>query len=205
MEKTTKIRELLRTITGTDRPKFDFRLMEVVAIDGDLCQARMGDFVIPGIRLSSIGGGSENGLLITPTIGSVILVADISCGALRELNAVGYSEIDSIRFHKGSTTVRADAGAVDVTVGSSKIHIEDKRIQFNGDDNGGLVKIEELRQSLESLKTYCETMKTATSAGINAVGIGAAASGTTGAGAFDAAMAAAAIQIENMENKEVTH
>lgn len=205
MDKSSTIRELLRKVSGTDKPLFNFRLMEVVSVEGDLCTAKIDEFEIPDIRLAAIEGGSENGILITPSVGSIVTVADLSCGELRELAVVGYSEIDSIRMHKESTTVTMDGKAVDIEVGGSTVHVEDGKIQFNGESNGGLVKIEELRDSLDSLKTYCETMKGAVSAGINAVGAGTAANGATGAGAFDTAMAPASIKIENMENLKVTH
>lgn len=205
MDTTTKIRDLLRSITGTDRPTFDFRLMEVISVDGDLCRAKIGDFEIPDIRLSSVGGGSENGLLVVPAVGSVILVADISCGTLRELNAIGYSEIDSIRFHKGKTTVEANAEGVNATVGGSTIHVEDGMIRLGGESNGGLVKAEEVRQTFRSFQTYCQTMKAAIATGIAAVGVGAAADGVAGAAAFEEAMSSAAVRVENMENEKVTH
>lgn len=205
MDKPTQIRSLLRSIAGTDKPSLSFRLMEVVGVDGDLCRAKIDDFEIPDIRLSSIDGGSENGLLVVPAKGSIILVADISCGNLRELCAVGYSEVESIRFHQGKTTVTADAEGAAVEVGGSKLRIEDDRITFNDGANHGLVKVEELKRSLESLKTYCETLKEAVSAGIKAVGAGTAANGTTGATTFDTAMAAASIRLEEMENDKITH
>lgn len=205
MDKNSKVRELLRKITGTDTPLFNFRLMEVVSVDGDLCTAKLGEFEIPDIRLSPIEGGSENGILIIPAIGSIVIVADLSCGQLRELFVMGYTEIDSVRIHKGTTTVMLNNKTVDIQTGSSMLHMEDGKIQFNGEENGGLVKISELRNSLNSLKTYCETLKGAVSSGLNAIGAGTAANGATGAGAFDAAMASLEIQIENMENKKVTH
>ena len=205
MDKTTQIRSLLRSIAGTDKPSFSFRLMEVVGTDGDLCRAKIDDFEIPGIRLSSIDGGSENGLLVVPAKGSIILVADISCGDLRELCAIGYSEIESIRFHQGRTTVSADAEVVTVEVGGSKLRIEDGRMMFNDGANRGLVKVEDLERSLESIKTYCETLTQAVSSGLTAVGAGTAANGATGATAFDTAMATASIRIEEMENDKVTH
>lgn len=205
MDQTTRIRSLLRTITGTDRPVFDFRLMEVVAVEGDRCRARLGELEIPGIRLAAIGGGSENGLLVIPAVGSIILVADLSCGALRELNAVGYSEIASIRFHQGGTTLEADGKVVTATVGGSHLRIEDGLVAFNDGNNGGLVCIEELRQSLESLKGYCETLKTAVATGLAGVGAGASANGANGVTAFDTAMAGATIQIQPMENEKIKH
>lgn len=205
MDKTTQIRALLRAIAGTDRPVCDFRLMEVVAVEGDLCRARMGDFELPGIRLASIGGGSENGLRIVPARGSIVLVADISCGTLRELNVIGYSEIESIRFHQGRTTLTADAEGAEVSVGDSRVRVADGLIRFDGGDNGGLVKIGELRRSLESLKSYCEKLTTAVSLGLRGVGAGTAASGEKGAGEFTAAMSGASIRIEQMENEQVKH
>lgn len=205
MDQTTRIRSLLRTITGTDRPVFDFRLMEVVAVEGDRCRARLGELEIPGIRLAAIGGGSENGLLVIPAVGSIILVADLSCGALRELNAVGYSEIASIRFHQGGTTLEADGKVVTATVGGSRLRIEDGSVAFNDGNNGGLVKIEELRQSLESLKTYCQQLKAAVSVGIGGIGEVGTANGASGVTAFEGAMAGATIRIEHMENEKIKH
>lgn len=160
MDTTTKIRDLLRSITGTDRPTFDFRLMEVVSVDGDLCRAKIGDFEIPDIRLSSIGGGSENGLLIVPATGSIILVADISCGNLRELNAIGYSEIESIRFHNGKTTVRADAQTAEACVGGSKVRITDQVVEFNDGHNEGMVNIVELTDKLNTIERTINDLKT---------------------------------------------
>lgn len=205
MDKNSKIRELIRKISGTDKPLFNFRLMEVVSVDGDLCTAKIGEFEIPDIHLASIKGGSENGILILPAIGSIITVADLSCGELRELTVCGYSEIDSIRIHKEDTTIMLDSKTVDIKVGNSTVSIEGGKIRFNGEENGGLVKIGELRDSLNSLKNYCETLKEAVSAGLNAIGAGTAANGATGAGAFDTAMASSEIQIKNMENPKITH
>lgn len=205
MEKTTKIRALLRNIVGADESRPQLHLMEVVSVDGDLCTARIGNFEVPDIRLSSIGGGSENGLLLTPAAGSIILVADLSEGDLRELNAIGYSEITAVRLHQGKTTVEADTEKATMAVGESSVSIQDGKIAFNGDDNGGMVKIEELRHSLESLKTYCETLKTAITTGLNGVNEGLLASGKAGAGLFETSMAGVNIRIENMENKKVTH
>ncbi|MCM1351339.1 MAG: hypothetical protein NC250_01220 [Alistipes senegalensis] len=205
MDKSTQIRSLLRSIAGTDKPSFSFRLMEVVGVDGDLCRAKIDDFEIPDIRLSSIDGGSENGLLIVPAEGSIILVADISCGNLRELCAIGYSEIASIRFHQGDTTLSADGRQVEITVGNSKITLENNKIQFNEGAHAGLVKVRELEQSLESIKSYCETLTQAVSSGLKAVGAGAAANGPTGAAAFDSGMTTASIRLEKLENDKITH
>lgn len=159
MDKTTRIRSLLRSIAGTDKTVFDFRLLEVTAVDGDLCRAKLGDLEIPDIRLSSVAGGSENGVLAVPAVGSVILAADLSCGNLREMNVVACSEVESIRYHQGKTTLTADAEGVTVEVGDSKLRIEDGKITFNDGDNHGLVKVEELTKKLNTLEQEINDLK----------------------------------------------
>lgn len=159
MDKTTRIRSLLRSIAGTDKTVFDFRLLEVTAVDGDLCRAKLGDLEIPDIRLSSVAGGSENGVLAVPAVGSVILAADLSCGNLREMNVVACSEVDSIRYHQGKTTLTADAEGVTVEVGDSKLRVEDGKITFNDGDNHGLVKVEGLTEKLNTLEQEINDLK----------------------------------------------
>lgn len=160
MEKTTQIRSLIRSIAGTDRPSFDFRLMEVVGVEGDLCRAKIGDFEIPDIRLSAIADGSANGLLVVPAVGSIILVADISCGNLRELCAVGYSEVASVRFHQGKTTLTANAETVTAEVGASKLRIEDGQITLDDGANHGLVKVEDLITKINAVERSINELKT---------------------------------------------
>lgn len=140
MDKSSKIKGLIRSITGTDRPSFGFRLMEVVSVEGDLCRAKIDDLEIPDIRLSSINGGSENGLLVTPATGSIILVADLSCGNLRELCAVAYSEIESVRFHQGDTTITADGKKTEVVVGGSSAIVQDADIKLCKGDSSVVVE-----------------------------------------------------------------
>lgn len=209
MDKSSKIKGLIRSITGTDRPSFGFRLMEVVSVEGDLCRAKIDNLEIPDIRLSSINGGSRNGLLVKPATGSIILVADLSCGNLRELCAVAYSDIESVRFHQGNTTITADGKKTEVVVGESSAVVKSDGVVINGGNNGGLVKIGNLRKSLESLKLYCEALKKATVAGFNGIGKGATADGGLGAEAFGLKMKDVSITIDDeedsMENKKVTH
>ncbi|MCD8041446.1 MAG: hypothetical protein LUH10_00120 [Tannerellaceae bacterium] len=151
MDKGSRIKDLVQGIAGTNRKRYPFRLMEVVSVEGDLCRAKMESFEIPGIRLSPIINGSENGVLITPSEGSIILVADISNGELRDLVAIAYTEIDSIRVHKGDTTIYADNQSVSVEVGESRIDVTDGLIEMNGGENKGLVKIDELTEKLNDL------------------------------------------------------
>ena len=88
MDNASKIKQLLQQITGTEQSVFLFRPMEVVSVEGDTCRARYNELEIPGIRLAAIEGGADGGLLLKPATGSIVLVADLSCGELRECSVM---------------------------------------------------------------------------------------------------------------------
>ncbi|MEG0788768.1 MAG: hypothetical protein RSA66_07885 [Muribaculaceae bacterium] len=144
MDKYSKIAGLLRSITGTDRAKFGFWLMEVMSVDGDMCTAKLDMFEVPDIRLSTIKGGSEKGLLITPAVGSIVMVADLSCGELRELAVIGFTEVVSI----------------DAKIGSSKVHIADGIVKLNDGNNDGLVNVRNLTSKLNVIEQDINNLKT---------------------------------------------
>ncbi|MCD8081867.1 MAG: hypothetical protein LUF04_16170 [Bacteroides sp.] len=144
MDKASHIKELMRKITGTDRLTFDFMPMEVVSVEGDLCTCLLDELELPDVRLVAIPDGSEDGLLITPKVGSMVMVADLSAGHLRDLMVVNYTEVESIRFHQGSTTITADGEKVAVEVGASTIEITDGLINMNGGKLGGIFIIQKL-------------------------------------------------------------
>ena len=104
----------MQQITGTEQSVFLFHPMEVVSVEGDTCRARHNGLEIPDIRLAAIEGGASGGLLLKPAVGSIVLVADLSCGELRECAVVGYSEIESLTYRHGDTSVEADGNAVSV-------------------------------------------------------------------------------------------
>jgi hypothetical protein len=76
---------------------------------------------------------------------------------------------------------------------------------FNNGDNAGMVILSKLTDNLNSLKTYCEGLKSAIESGFTGVGEGSAASGTAAKTAFDTAMTGKLISFENMENTKVKH
>lgn len=205
MDNASKIKQLLQQITGTEQSVFLFRPMEVVSVEGDTCRARYNELEIPGIRLAAIEGGADGGLLLKPATGSIVLVADLSCGELRECSVIGYSEIEALTYRHDDTTVTMNGSNVSATVGRMQLKVTADGVEINGGKQGGLVLAAALRRSLESVQRYCETMRTAVAAGLTGVGIGAAANGGTGAGIFSEQMAAATISLEDLEDKKATH
>lgn len=88
--------------------------------------------------------------------------------------------------------------------GDKFLHKSDSHIfEFNGGTLGGLVILAKLVNNLNSLKSYCETLKSAISTGLNSVGEGGAASGTAAKASFESAMTAQNISFENMENEKI--
>jgi len=173
MDKSGKIRESIRKIAGTHNPGNTFFTAEVKSVDDETCTIIWNDLEISDVRLGAVVNGNANNIKIKPTTGSMVAIADMSHGTLRDLAVIGWSEIDSITI--------------------------------NGGTLGGLVKIQELVNNLQAIKSYVETMKTAVSAGLMAIGVGSAANGTTGKTAFDSAMAGTSITLKDMEDKSITH
>lgn len=96
-----------------------------------------------------------------------------------------------------------DVERVRIDVGDMSVDVSKDGIVLNGGDLGGLVKIQEIKDNLDTLKQYCEALKNATSAGIKAVGAAMSANGATGANAFDAAMSSQSIVFKDMENDKI--
>ena len=147
MDNASKIKQLLQQITGTEQSVFLFRPMEVVSVEGDTCRARYNELEIPGIRLAAIEGGADGGLLLKPATGSIVLVADLSCGELRECSVIGYSEIEALTYRHGDTTVTMNGNNVSATVGRMQLKVTADGVEINGGKQGGLVLAAALRRS----------------------------------------------------------
>jgi hypothetical protein len=135
---------------------------------------------IEEVRIKSIIGDEASGIFIEPVINSKVLIATIE----DKIEDCVLISVDAIKKFKLNAT---------------------ELIEFNSSDFGGIVKIKELEENLNSLKSFVEAMKLATSTGLNAVGVGPAANGATAKAAFDSAMIGRKVQFKEMENKKVKH
>jgi hypothetical protein len=169
--KSRQIREAIQTIAGV-RQALIFTA-EVVSVNGKLCEVKHGTLQLTDVRLVAVEGDSTKNILITPVVGSIVLVADLGTGEKRDLAVIQYSEIESIAINGGSL--------------------------------GGLVKIEELKNNIDSLKQYVESIHAALPAAFSAIGAGTAAAGSAGATSYNTAMTGKSISIEDMEDTTVKH
>ncbi len=132
------------------------------------------------VRIRAAIDSVAKGLLIVPKVGSIVLVATIEDKVTSSF-IVSFSEVESINL-----TTEAE-------------------LHLNGDSFGGLVMKQELQDSLDSIKQYCESMHSAIANGLTSVGASTAASGAAGAAAYQAQMAASVITLKDFESKKVKH
>lgn len=99
MGKEREIKEAIRYIAGL-KPVVHFTA-EVVSVSGNTCTVKHGKLELTDVRLVAVDDDRTNTMLITPTDGSVVLVADLSNGDMRDLCIVQYSNVKSIVFNGG--------------------------------------------------------------------------------------------------------
>lgn len=181
MDKLSEIKQNIRQMCqGVEQPQLF--TAKVIAVDGASCTIEREDLNLTDVRLQAVATGQAGcGLLIAPAVGSFVLVADLSGGKMTSLVITQYSQIDSITLDADTT------------------------ITINGGNNGGLVIAQRVQDSLNSLKQYCEDLKSAITTGINNIGAGSSANGATGKAAFETAMAGKTITFDNIENTNITH
>ena len=149
---------------------------------------------------------SKFGVVVYPRVGSYIVVGFVAEGSAGIVLMT--DDIESIEIVVSDKTSRVlineDGVSLYVDEETSAEFSRDG-IVLNGGNLGGLVMLKEIKENLDMLKEYCESLKNATSNGIKAVGAAMQANGATGATAFDAAMSGKSILFKDMENKKVKH
>jgi hypothetical protein len=123
MSKEKEIRELIKKIAGKTGVLF-FRA-SVVKIDGQECTVEIAGLQIDKVKLCVFNNDEASNYIITPEVNSVVLVADLSQGELRDLAVISCQRASKITY------------SADVVI--------------NEGNNGGLVKITELTDKINKL------------------------------------------------------
>lgn len=178
MDPLSEIKESIKKIASTGG-MFRAFTAKVKSVNGETCNVELEGITLTDVRLRAVVNGENSKILVTPKTDSYVLVVDLA-GNLSQLAVVGYSEVE-------------------------KIEVDTDKIIFNGGNNNGLVKIEELKRNLDTLKNYIMALQSAVSDGLASVGEGTAANGATGKEAFNFAMTGRSINFEDMENAKITH
>lgn len=135
MGKIQDIKEAIRTIAGKGNGGGLFLVGEVKSVEGESCTVEVAGLELDEVRLTAVNDGADGKLLLTPKEGSMVLLADMSGGLLRDLAVVGYTNVERIEATCDS-------------------------IELNGGDNGGLVNIEKLKGWMRDVESDLKTLKT---------------------------------------------
>lgn len=148
---------LLVTIGKVKNIDEDKRICDI-AIDDDL--------TLNNCRLNAIIDSYSNRLLIVPKENSMVAFIAIG-GKLTEPLIIAYSEIDKVLLK----------------IGNTEVNIDTDKVEINGGDNDGIIKIQDLTDKLNNLVDWCKNhthsgVITAVSGGSGAPAVGT--SGNTG-------------------------
>ncbi len=145
------------------------------------------DLTLNNCRLNAIIDSYSNKLLIVPKDNSMVAFIAIG-GKLTEPLVIACSEIEKILL----------------TIGESDILIEDGKIEMNGGNLGGLIKLQQLESNLNKLKKYVEDLATMASTAMAPM---AALDGGASVTTFNTNWGAtnAAFSFEDMEDTKITH
>lgn len=136
MDNLSKIRRSIKSIASIGSGHGIY-LAEVVAVSGQTCSVRIDSITLSSVRLrATINTNHQSQLLITPKVGSLILVADLSDGNLENLAAFAFSEIE-------------------------RVELTTSKIVLNGGKNDGTVKIQPLIDQLNALENDINKLKSA--------------------------------------------
>lgn len=125
MDNLSSIKESIRKIVGGK--VFPAFTAKVDGVDGETCSVSIDGVTLTDVRLRAVVNSEDSKILVTPKVGSYVLLTDLSGGKFTDLAVINYSEVDKI-----------------------EITATDK-IVINGGDNKGLVKIDKLTEKLNDL------------------------------------------------------
>lgn len=147
------------------------------------------------VMLYAVADDKLKGFCFVPKADSTVLVSRIAGSNM--MFVAMFSEVDKVLLTVGDK--------VELTITGDKVELKADEIVFNGGENKGLVKVEQLQKNLDSLKTYVEAIHAALPSAFSAVGAAMQANGASGGAAYTCAMAGKSVVLENMENQKIKH
>lgn len=110
-----EIKQAIRNIVGKN-PIWSMPA-KVVSIQGEECTCEVGGMELQGVRLKAVTDGNDQSLLVTPKVGSIVLLVDMSAGELRDLNIIAYTEVETIQINGGN-----NGGLININVLVNKLN-----------------------------------------------------------------------------------
>lgn len=136
------LQRLITLVGKRERQSMTVAIGTVQNIDEDkrLCEIKVNDdLTLFNCRLNAILSNYQDRLLIVPKDKSAVAFLTVD-GNLTDPIIITYSEIDKVLLKTGDT----------------EINISDEKIEINGGENNGIVKIQELTDKLNDLVNWCK-------------------------------------------------
>lgn len=114
MNEAREIRESIRKISGFGDIGNSLFTAEVIDTSETSCTIELGEMKLKDVRLFSVEAAGK--LLLKPKIGSKVTVADLSMGALRDLQVIKADEVELIRFSQDNLVIEIDSVSKKVDV-----------------------------------------------------------------------------------------
>lgn len=159
------------------------------------CTVAIEEVTFDEVMLYAVADDKLTGFCFIPKIESIVLVSRIAGSNM--MFVAMFSQVDKVLLSVGDK--------VELTITGDKVELKADEIVFNGGENKGLVKVEQLQKNLDSLKTYVEAIHAALPSAFSAVGAAMLSNGAAGGTAYTCAMAGKSVVLENMENQKIKH
>lgn len=159
------------------------------------CSVAIDGVIFNEVMLHAVADDKLKGFCFIPKIDSTVLVSRIAGSNM--MFVAMFSQVDKVLLTVGEK--------VELTITGDKVELKADEIVFNGGENKGLVKVEQLQKNLDSLKTYVEAIHAALPSAFSAVGAAMLSNGAAGGTAYTTAMAGKSVVLENMENQKIKH
>ncbi len=122
MDKAAEVKKLLRNVVGTQN---NLPLpAEVVSVEGDHCSVKINGLVLTEVKLKATLGAGENQLLVTPKVGSNVLLMSLT-GELDNLTVIKIDEPESIQFTQNGLDFLLDGKDGKVAIQNEEISLAD--------------------------------------------------------------------------------
>ena len=76
-------------------------LAEVKQVDGTTCTVIIDELELREVRLRAVVNDEESGIVVTPKVGSMVMISDLSNGNMNDWAVMMYSEIETIAINGG--------------------------------------------------------------------------------------------------------
>lgn len=175
----------------------------MTTVTDEQVRAALVEFVTKHIAICFVGVVSDNAKAVDEGIVSVKyndVDFEVRLQAVTGKADKGYIPVPAV----GSEVFCVSEGNSDnsfVVVACSEL----EKVVFNGGQLGGLVKLQELKDNLDSLKQYVEAIHNALPGAFSAIGASTAANGALGATSYNGSMSGKIIQLKDMEDKKILH